>query len=426
MQRRAFLGRGGLTLAAALAGCGRTVLVEPDEAPPPALAGGTLQFATGVENSSPRLPDGRRVDELEKCDHYRRWAEDFGLLRELGISALRYGPPLYRTMPAPGVLDWSCVDDQMAWLRSAGVTVLADLCHFGVPDWLGGFDDPGFPDQLAAYAGAFARRYPWVRHYTPVNEIYIAALFSSFHGWWNEGRRGEAAFVRTVVNVCRAHELAVEAILRERPDAVIVQSESFERYTPADASQATVAATGRWNELRCLSLDLTLGRVLSPTLLEALARAGVSAGELETFATRRAPSQRWLGADYYAGCEQVMREDGRRSPARDRVGLAAVARSYFERYGIPLYLTETNRHDGRAVEWLHEQWAEVLLLRATGVPVYGFTWYGLTDFVDWNHLLRQERGHVNPVGLLSLDRKVRRVGQAYAALIARWEPALVA
>jgi hypothetical protein len=52
----------------------------------------TFLFATGIENSYPILPTGRRVDQMEKCGHYCRWEDDFGLLRELGITALRYGP----------------------------------------------------------------------------------------------------------------------------------------------------------------------------------------------------------------------------------------------------------------------------------------------------------------------------------------------
>lgn len=389
------------------------------------LASGALQFATGVENSAPLLPGGHRVDELEKCGHYEHWREDFGQAREMGIGAIRYGPPLHRVLPSPAGYDWSGVDDQMAWLQENGMEVFADLCHFGAPAWMSGLDDPALPTTLGEYAGEFARRYPWVRYYTPVNEIYIAALFSSYHGWWNEARKGERAFVRTVVNLARGHELAVEAILRERPDAVIVQCESIERYEPASGTGAGAAShAARWNELRCLALDLTLGRPLSPTLRSALARAGVRDTGLELFGRARGRDRRWLGADYYAGCEQVVREDGSRGPSSHRVGLASVARSYYDRYGIPLYLTETNRDDGRAVEWLHEQWNEVLLLRATGVPVHGFTWYGLTDSVDWARLLREERGIPDPVGLLALDRTVRPVGTAYAALISRWTPAL--
>src|SRR3954463_12390635 len=46
------------------------------------------------------------------------------------------------------------------------------------PGWIGGFANPAFPRLFAEYAKAFAGRYPWVRRYTPVNEIYVTATFS--------------------------------------------------------------------------------------------------------------------------------------------------------------------------------------------------------------------------------------------------------
>jgi hypothetical protein len=54
------------------------------------------------------------------------------------------------------------------------------------------------------------------------------------------------------------------------------------------------------------------------------------------------------------------------------------------------------------------------------VPVAGFTWYSLTDQVDWHIELREARGIVNPRGLYDLDRRIRPVGTAYRDLIAAW------
>src|SRR3954451_19001703 len=170
-------------------------------------------FSTGIENSYPTIASGKRIDEMEKCGHYSRFAEDFGLVQELGIDALRYGPAYYRTHPAPDRFDWSSSDDPMHMLRDMRIEVIADLCHFGVPDWLGGFQDPAFPVLFADYARAFARRYPWVRYFTPVNEIFICASFSALRGWWNECEASDAAFVRALRNLCTAQELAAEAIL---------------------------------------------------------------------------------------------------------------------------------------------------------------------------------------------------------------------
>ena len=419
IRRRTFLGACPLAVAALLAGCDRESPTGPGPRPPEGRPlGRSFLFGTGIENSYPRLPDGRRVDEMAKTGHYERWREDFALARELGIPALRYGPAYYRTNPAPGRYDWSSADDQMAWLRTSGMTVIADICHFGVPDWMSGFNDPAFPRQFAAYARAFARRYPFVRHFTPINEMYIAAKFSAMLGWWNEGLTGEQAFAATLRNVCLAHELAVEAIVAERPDALIVQAESFERYAPADDSAAASEQAQFWNEVRFATLDLTFGRSPSPTVAALLAQGGTTASDFAFFRERRAVRNRRMGMDYYATGEQVIDATGAATPAPERVGLAALARTYYARYGVPLWVTETNRVAELSVEWLEAQWAEVSSLELSGVPVLGFTWFPLTDVVDWRHNLRLDRGDIDPIGLCDLDRNVRPVGTAYAALIA--------
>ena len=59
-------------------------------------------------------------------------------------------------------------------------------------------------------------------------------------------------------------------------------------------------------------------------------------------------------------------------------------------------------------------------LRQLGVPMLGFTWYSLTDQVDWDSALREVNGRVNPRGLYDLDRRIRPVGRAYQRLIAEW------
>ncbi len=85
---------------------------------------------------------------MEKCGHYERWREDFDLVQELGISFLRYGPPLHRTLLGPGRYDWEFADETFAELRRRDIVPIVDLCHFGVPDWIGNFQNPDFPDAL--------------------------------------------------------------------------------------------------------------------------------------------------------------------------------------------------------------------------------------------------------------------------------------
>src|SRR4051794_3909006 len=170
-----------------------------------------FMFATGVENSNPTIQNGKhRVDELETCGHYTQWRDDFACVDELGLEFLRYGPPLHRTWLGDGRQDWAFADETFAELQRIEITPIVDLCHFGVPDWIGNFQNPDFPKLFARYAEAFAQRFPWVQLYTPVNEMYVCAQFSARYGWWNEQLRCDRGFVNALKNLVRANVLAMQ------------------------------------------------------------------------------------------------------------------------------------------------------------------------------------------------------------------------
>jgi beta-glucosidase len=111
-------------------------------------------------------------------------------------------------------------------------------------------------------------------------------------------------------------------------------------------------------------------------------------------------------------------------------GYSEITRQYFERYGLPIMHTETNMREGptgqEAVHWLWKEWANVLRIRNVGIPTVGFTWYSITDQIDWDTALRKQNNRVHPVGLYDLDRNIRPVGEAYKQLIANWRDVLPA
>ena len=111
----------------------------------------SFMFATGIENSYPTIKNGRaRVDELEKCGHYKHWRKDFELVKEQGIRFLRYGPPIHTTWLGHGRYDWGFLDETLEVLKTRDIVPIVDLCHFGVPDWIGNFQNPDFPDVVRA------------------------------------------------------------------------------------------------------------------------------------------------------------------------------------------------------------------------------------------------------------------------------------
>ena len=383
----------------------------------------TFIFATGIENSNPTIHGGRtRVDEMEKCGHYTHWREDFACTQSLGIRFLRYGPPLYRTYLGPDRYDWTFADKTFADLRARGITPIVDLCHFGVPDWIGDFQNPDFPRLFADYAEAFALRFPWVQLYTPVNEMYVCALFSARYGWWNEQLQNDRAFVTALKHLVKANVLAMRAILAVRPDALFIQSESSEYFhaeSPAAIKRAEIL-----NEERFLSLDLNYGQRINSEMYEFLTDHGMSRAEYRFFLENDVRHHCVMGNDYYVTNEHRVAANGTTQPAGEVFGYCEITRQYYERYRLPVMHTETNTWQGprgdEAAYWLWKEWANVLRLRNSGVPVVGFTWYSLTDQVDWETALRENNGTLNPLGLFDLDRKIRPVGEAYRKLIADW------
>jgi beta-glucosidase len=386
-----------------------------------------FMFATGIENSYPTIANGaRRIDQMAKSRHYDLWQTDFSLLSHLGISFLRYGPPLHTTWLSDGRYDWDFADVTFADLLRRDIVPIVDLCHFGVPDWVGNFQNPDFPGLFARYARAFAERFPWVQLYTPVNEMFVCAVFSGLYGWWNEQLTSDQGFVTALKHIVKANVLAMHEILDVRPDAIFIQSESTE-YFHAEKPEA-IRPAEIMNARRFLSLDLNYGKRVESTMYEYLLDNGMTREEYHFFLSKNLRHHCIMGNDYYVTNEHRVAPDGRTRAAGDIFGYDEITRQYHARYGLPLMHTETNRNEGasgaEAVEWLWKQWANVLRIRNDGVPTLGFTWYSLIDQVDWDTALREENNRVNPLGLFDMNRNIRAVGTAYKDLIHQWENVL--
>ncbi len=383
-----------------------------------------FMFATGIECSYPTIADHngrtRRVDELETTFHYRYWRDDLRLTQELGLGYLRYGPPYYRMHLGPDRFDWSFSDEVFAEMQRLGIEPIADLCHFGVPDWIGNFQNPDWPEVFAAYAQAFARRYPWVRYYTPVNEIFVCAKLSALNGLWNERLRSEQGFVTALKHMCRANILATNAILQVRSDAVIIQSESAEYFHTACRDEAGRRTADFENQRRFLSFDLLYAHAVRDDMRQYLREQGMTDEEYAWFMQQDVSDRIVMGNDYYQRNEQLVLHGGAIQPAGEVFGWLEITRQYYDRYRRPVMHTETNNignSAGFGARWLWKEFLNVLHLRGQGIPVIGFTWYSLQDQTDWDIAMASVRRLINPVGLYDLQRTARPAAGAYRQVV---------
>jgi beta-glucosidase/6-phospho-beta-glucosidase/beta-galactosidase len=261
-----------------------------------------------------------------------------------------------------------------------------------------------------------------VQLYTPVNEMYVCAKFSALYGWWNEQLASHRGFVTALKHIAKANVLAMERILRVRPDALFIQSESSE-FFHAWEPDAIVPAE-RMNSRRFLSLDLNYGRRLDSETFEYVMDNGMTSEEYAFFMENDLKHHCIMGTDYYRANEHHVNADGSTVPAGSVFGYCVIARQYYDRYRLPIMHTETNLAGEAAEHWLQAQWLSVRDLYSGGIPVLGFTWYSLTDQVDWDTALCGQNKRVNPLGLFDLERRIRPVGTAYRRLIEKWRGVL--
>src|SRR6185369_8288158 len=117
-----------------------------------------------------------------------------------------------------------------------------------------------------------------------------------------------------------------------------------------------------------------------------------------------------MGLDYYPHSDWQLDQLGgrvRQRRADNPVGLYGVANAYYNRYGLPLMLTETSV-EGQAINreiWLDQTIDDICRLRGEGVPMLGMIWWPMLDQIDWDGALTHRIGKVHKVGLWTLRRE---------------------
>src|SRR5574340_615518 len=130
-------------------------------------------FMTGIESSDPFVGNVRRNQLKEAHDFYENFRPRLERISRLGIKWLRFGPPYSQTHLGRNRYDFSFMDQVSEECQKLGINLIADLLHFGLPEWLHQenikepyFQNKNFPERFADYAEAFARRYPRSEEHT--------------------------------------------------------------------------------------------------------------------------------------------------------------------------------------------------------------------------------------------------------------------
>jgi dTDP-4-dehydrorhamnose reductase len=367
------------------------------------------------------------MDQLERSGHAAR-ADDLDRFAALGIRTLRHPFLWERIAPdGPATAGWTWADARMGRMRALGIRPIAGLVHHGSGPPGALLGSGRFAEGLAAYAGAFARRYPHVTDYTPVNEPLTTARFAGLYGLWHPHGADERTFLRIFLEQCRGVVLSMQAIRAVNPAARLVQTEDLGK---THATRGLAYQARFENERRWLTWDLLCGRVdahhpLWPDLL----RWGADARELAWFAENPTPPD-VVGINHYLTSERFLDPRVRRYPPARRGGNAfqryadveavrvrrggvagprALLGEAWRRYGLPLAVTEAHMACTREeqLRWLADVWDGAEGLAGRGVDLRAVTVWALLGAFDWDSLLTRDAGHYEP-GAFDLRAPVPR------------------
>ncbi|HWE67056.1 MAG TPA: family 1 glycosylhydrolase [Acidimicrobiales bacterium] len=345
-----------------------------------------------------------------------RFAEDFGLFAELGLTNHRLSIEWARVEPEEGAYDQAAIAhyrDMLSAARAAGLTPWVCLHHFTLPAWFaatGGFlVERNRTEQWARHTEFIAETFgDLVGGWQPVNETnYYAAAAYRGRGWPpGHNDQDEWAVATEAIQLASA-----EAAVRLKQTGVPVSSIfGLSCEVALDDQAETQAKVG---QLRAVNWSAGLG-LFRDGVLRVPGRDPVERPDL-------AGSFDLFGFSYYgtigvaAGREVPYPTDQPRSPLGYAIwaeGLDLVlARLAEEIPGTPLLVAEFGigtDDDAARAQYLRDGLAVVNGALARGIDIRGFFHWTGVDNYEWRH------GFDVSFGLIDRQRVVRPSAQVLA------------
>jgi beta-glucosidase/6-phospho-beta-glucosidase/beta-galactosidase len=335
-------------------------------------------FQAGFECSSHRRRDGVRLDLIRATGHDRHVLQDYRALASLGFRTVRDGLRWHRIETSPGRYDWSSWLPALEAAEQVGMQVIWDLFHYGSPDCV----DQGsadFPKRFTDFALAALEQHQSVSSkpplVCPLNEI-------NFHSWAIDdgyfppvgpGERGwfKKQLVTTAITAARA-------IKEQWPQTTIVWAEPLIHIAPHNRRRETVRAAARNLQGMYEAYDWIIGKE-RPEL-------GGDPSLVDVVGLNYYPHNQW----YFEGPTIPMGHHEYRP-------LADMLLDISQRYGKPIFLSETGAEGSAKPSWLHYVCNEVRDAMARGADIRGICWYPITAYPGWDNSRHAETGLLSTI-----------------------------
>ena len=385
------------------------------------------------------------------CDHYRRWAEDVRLMKDLGLRAYRFSIAWSRILPqGTGQVNTRGLDfyDRLVdALLEHGIEPLVTLYHWDLPaalDDRGGWLNRDIGDWFAEYARVVFRKLDGrVKKWVTLNEPWVVTDGGYLFGVLAPGHRSMYEAPIATHNTLRAHALGVQAYRAEAKHEIGLVVNLEPKYAASEDPRDLEATKRADAYMNRQYLDPPLLGSYPEELREIFGDAWpeISADDLRLIAQ----SIDFLGINYYT--RSVTRYDPAVLPVRaSRVrqhrhvhteldwevwpqALTDVLLWVTKRYSrIPIYVTENGSafYDPPSSEDLADDPLRIAYLRShlravhtaigQGADVRGYFVWSLLDNFEWSQGFSKRFGIVH-VDYATQRRTVKGSGRVYSEII---------
>jgi beta-glucosidase len=386
------------------------------------------------------------------CDHYRRYASDVALMKELGLDAYRFSIAWGRVVPeGAGRVNEAGLDFYerlVDALLEHGIEPFITLYHWDLPaalDDRGGWLNRDVAGWFAEYARAVvARLGDRVGRWATLNEPWVVMDGGYVRGGLAPGHRNLFEGARVAHNLLRAHAEAVRALRAESEGEVGLVVNLEPKVPASDAADDEAATTRADAYMNRIFLDPVFRGAYPDELAETFGEAWpeIPAEDLDLI---REPID-FLGINYYTravvraapgtypdGAERVRQERHPYTQMDWEVyapALTDVLLWVHERYGpVPLYVTENGAayydppqaehgrlDDPLRVSYFRGHLRAVHAAVEHGADVRGYFAWSLLDNYEWSHGYSKRFGIVH-VDFETQERTPKASARFYADVI---------
>lgn len=187
-----------------------------------------LSWLPGWNDIKDQAEDPENYVSGKGVEHYKRYREDFKLLKELNLNSFRFGIEWARLEPKEGEWDEEAVQhykDYIAELRRQKIEPFLNIWHWTVPTWFsdkGGFKNKANLKYFDRYVQKIAEEFAEdVTYIITLNEPNVYASFGYLTGEWPPQEKSWVSTLKVYFNLVRAHKRAYRILKKQRPSLMV-------------------------------------------------------------------------------------------------------------------------------------------------------------------------------------------------------------